>query len=337
MEFGVAYTIGKEPGRSLRQGFEDAVKEIQLAEELGYTTMMISSQHFEENDILPSPLVACAVIAARTRRIRLGPGILLFPLAYHPIHVAEDAAVLDVLSGGRLVLGIGQGFRKEEFAGFKVDRKERPSRVREGATIIRKLWTEDAVTYHGKYWQLDGVSLYPKPVQKPHPPIWISGEWISAVKIAGEVGDGWFADPKQPLSIIKNNYQAFREAVARTGRDPDKAHFGIWREIYVGESDAKAWEEAGGPMRDEFLKYLSWEHLVDDEGKIIPPDRTEVVDDLVHKRFIIGGPERCIEALTEYREMGITHFIAHTQFTGLSHELVMKSMRILAEKVMPYV
>src|SRR3972149_10323215 len=118
MEFGLAYTIGKDPGRSLADAFRDAVKEIQLAEALGYTTVILSSQHFEENDILPSPLVAAGMILARTERIRVGSGILIFPLEYHPIHVAEDAAVLDVLSEGRFVLGVGQGALKKEFAGF---------------------------------------------------------------------------------------------------------------------------------------------------------------------------------------------------------------------------
>jgi len=157
MEFGVAYTIGTEPGRPMRRGFTAALKEIQLADQLGVTTMMLSSQHFEENDILPSPFVACSFIAAQTKKIRMGPGILLFPLAYHPTHVAEDGAVFDVLSDGRLNFAMGRGFRKEEFAGFGISRKERGARVREGATVIRKLWTEDHVSYDGQFWKLKDV------------------------------------------------------------------------------------------------------------------------------------------------------------------------------------
>jgi alkanesulfonate monooxygenase SsuD/methylene tetrahydromethanopterin reductase-like flavin-dependent oxidoreductase (luciferase family) len=337
MEFGVAYTVGSEPGRSLRKSFDIALKEIQLAEQLGFTTMMISSQHFEENDIIPSPLIACSFLAAQTKKMRMGPGINLFPLAYHPIHVAEECAVFDVLSDGRLVFGMGQGFRKEEFAGFGVSRKERASRVREGATIIRKLWTEDHVNYDGHYWKLQDVSLRPKPLQKPNPPIWISGEKTSAVRIAGEVADGWFADPKQPLNIIRSNIKAFHEEYRKTGRDPRRAQIGIWRELYVSETDKKAWEEAGRTMREEFEKYLAWEHLVDDEGNILPPSRTDLLDHLVQDRFVAGGPERVIEALKEYKEMGITHFVAHIQFVGLPTELVQKAMRILMEKVAPYV
>ena len=337
MEFGVSYTIGSEPGRPLRQGFAAALAEIQLAERLGMTTMMISSQHFEEGDILPSPFVACAFIAAQTKKIRLGPGILLFPLAYNPIHVAEDGAVFDVLSDGRLNFAMGRGFRKEEFAGFGISRKERGARVREGATILRKLWTEDHVSYDGQFWQLKDVSLRPKPVQKPNPPIWISGEWEVAVRLAGEVADGWFADPKQPMTIVRKNAKAFHEEYRTSGRDPKRAQIGIWREFYVSDSDQKAWEEAGPFMREEFAKYLAWEHLVDDEGNIIPPSRTDLLDDLVKDRFVVGGPERCIEALKEYKAVGITHFCAHIQFVGLPTALVQKSMRILMEKVAPHV
>lgn len=336
MEFGVAYTIEKSAERTLKQAFEDAIDEIRYAEDLGYTTMMISSQHFEDNDILPSPFVACAVIAARTERIRVGPGILVFPLDYHPVHVAEDAALLDVLSGGRLVLGIGQGGIKKEFAGFQVETKERRPRLSEGVKLIRRLWTEESVTHSGRYWNVKDVALHPKPLQKPHPPIWVAGEFERAIELAGEIGDGWFADPKHTLLRIRRNYELFREAYRKTGRDPDSADFAIWREIYVAESDEKAWEEAGDAMRGEFMKYLSWGHLVDDEGNILSPDRTELIDDLVRDRFVVGGPERCIEALQEYKEMGITHFIGHTQFTGLPSELVKKSNRILMEKVAPH-
>ncbi len=336
MEFGVSYTIGSEPGRPLRQGFAAALAEIQYAEKLGMTTMMISSQHFEEGDILPSPFVACSFIAAQTKKIRLGPGILLFPLAYNPIHVAEDGAVFDVLSDGRLNFAMGRGFRKEEFAGFGINRKERGARTREGATILRKLWTEDHVSYDGQFWKLNDVSLRPKPLQKPNPPIWISGEWEVAVRLAGEVGDGWFADPKQPMTIVRKNAKAFHEEYRKSGRDPKRAQIGIWREFYVSDSDQKAWDEAGPFMREEFAKYLAWEHLVDDEGNIIPPSRTDLLDDLVKDRFVVGGPERCIEALKEYQEVGITHFCAHIQFVGLPTELVKKSMRILMEKVAPH-
>ena len=337
MEFGVAYTIGGEPGRPLRQGFADALAEIQLAEKLGMNTVQLSSQHFEEDGILPSPFVACSFIAAQTKTIRLGPGILLFPLAYNPVHVAEDGAVFDVLSNGRLNFAMGQGFRREEFDGFGIERKERRPRVREGATILRKLWSEEHVSYEGRFWQLRDVTVTPRPIQKPNPPIWISGEQESAVRLAGQVGDGWFADPKMPLGIIRKNAKAFHEEYRKTGRDPKRAQIGIWREFYLSDNDKKAWEEAGETMREEFAKYLAWEHLVDDEGNIIPPERTDLLDDLVKDRFVVGGPERCIDALKEYKEIGITHFVAHIQFVGLPTELVRKSMRLLMEKVAPHV
>jgi alkanesulfonate monooxygenase SsuD/methylene tetrahydromethanopterin reductase-like flavin-dependent oxidoreductase (luciferase family) len=337
MEFGVSYTIGSQPGRPFQAGFAVALKEIQFAEELGMTTVQLSTQHFEENGILPSPFVACSFLAAHTKKIRIGPGILLFPLGYNPIHVAEDGAVFDILSNGRLNFAMGQGFRAEEFAGFGIERKERRPRTREGAEIIRKLWTEDHVNYDGRFWQLSDVTLRPKPLQKPNPPIWISGENEPAVRLAGRVGDGWFADPKQTLAIIRRNAKAFHEEYATAGRDPKRAQIGIWREFYVSDSDEKAWEEAGKGMREEFAKYLSWSHLVDDEGNIIPPDRTDLLDDIVKDRFVCGGPEHCIEALKEYKEIGITHFVAHIQFVGMPSELVQKSMRILMEQVAPHV
>ena len=336
MEFGLVYSIEKDAG-DIRLAFSEAADQISAAEGMGYGVALISEHHLVENDFLPSALIACAVVAARTRTIKVGPGVLLLPL-FHPVHVAEDAAVLDVLSGGRLILGLGQGYRKEEFDAFGVSLAERHSRLREGATLIRRLWTEDRVTHEGRHWRLRDVPLHPKPLQKPAPPIWVAAKKASAVRLAGEVGDGWFADPITPLSIIRSNVPVFREAVRRSGRSAAQAAFALYREIYVGHSDAAAWTEARTAMMEGYRNYLRWGHLVDDEGIPIPPENDAVLEELARKRFILGGPETCLEAVLRLKEeLGITHLIARMKFPGLAQALSMRSVRLFAEKVMPHV
>src|SRR5215469_14771018 len=141
------------------------------AEDLGFDTIWLTEHHFVEDGYSPSMLPIAAAIAARTKRIRIGTFVLLMPL-HHPLHVAEDAATIDVLSNGRLDLGLGQGYVPREFAGFNVPRDERSRRLREGVEIVRRAFTEEQFTFEGKCYTVRDVSLYPKPVQQPHPPIY---------------------------------------------------------------------------------------------------------------------------------------------------------------------
>jgi probable F420-dependent oxidoreductase len=336
MRFGIVYSIEGGGGDSAGRVFQEAVEEILLAESLGLECAFVSEHHFVENDFFPSPLIALSYIAARTARIRLGPGVLLLPL-YDPIHVAEDAAVLDIISGGRLVLGIGQGYRPEEFRAFGADVRDRPGLLREGVEVIRGLWTQDSFTYAGKRFQTDRLPLKPKPVQKPSPPIWVAAKKRSAVALAGEIGDGWFADPITPLSIIRDNRRHWEAALTARGKDVRDQSFAYYREFFVAEDDRSAWEIGREPMMAGYRNYLRWGHLVDDEGRPIAPERVDVLEQLVRKRFTLGGPGRCREDLQMIRDtLDPTHLVMKMKFPGLSHELVMGSVRRFGEQVMPH-
>lgn len=335
MRFGVIYSIEGGAGDSAARVFEEAVEEIVLAESLGFDCAFISEHHFVENDFFPSPLIALSFLAARTSRIRVGPGVLLLPL-YDPVHVAEDAAVLDVISGGRLILGIGQGYRPEEFQAFRIDLRDRPGLLREGAEVIRGLWSQSSLTYTGARFRVEGLSLRPKPLQKPAPPIWIAAKKRKAVELAGEVGDGWFADPITPMRIIRDNRTHWERSVVSSGKNPGDQSFAYYREFFVGADDRSAWEVGRAPMMAGYRNYLRWGHLVDDEGRAIPPERADVLEDLVRKRFTLGGAARCREDLQMIREsLDPTHLIMKMKFPGLSHDLVMASIRRFGEQVMP--
>jgi alkanesulfonate monooxygenase SsuD/methylene tetrahydromethanopterin reductase-like flavin-dependent oxidoreductase (luciferase family) len=142
------------------------------AEDLGYDTIWLTEHHFVEDGYSPSMLPLAAAIATRTKKIRIGTFVLLMPL-HHPLHVAENAATVDAISNGRFDLGLGQGYRPQEFTGFNIPREERSRRLREGVEIVRRAFTEDNFSFEGQHFTVRDVTLYPKPVQKPHPPIWI--------------------------------------------------------------------------------------------------------------------------------------------------------------------
>ena len=196
--------------------FEDTIQECERAEAAGFDSVWLG-EHHNSQTLYPTPLLGLAAIASRTRRLRLGTGVLLLPL-YHPLAVAEEAAMVDVISGGRLILGVGAGYAPEEFAAFGVSIKERGSRMDEAVPLIHRLWSEEKVTHEGRHYRVTDATVGPRPVQRPRPPIWFAG-WVEpAIRRAGRLGDAWLGGPSARLDELATCVRLYREArrAART-------------------------------------------------------------------------------------------------------------------------
>jgi probable F420-dependent oxidoreductase len=313
--------------------FADSLEQIAVAEDLGYDTVMNSEHHFVAGT-MPAPLVTLSAIAIKTERLRIGSGVILLPL-YDPVHVAEHGAVIDHISRGRFTLGVGYGYRQEEFDGFGIELDERPARMREGIEAIRALWTQPAATYEGEHYRFRDVTLWPLPLQKPHPPIWMASKAPGAVAAAARLGDAWFADPVTPFSVLKARLEVYKKTLAKHGKPTVDFDFPLMREAYCAETDAQAWEEAGDAVLAPYKEYLAWGHLLDDSGRPVPPDHPGALD-TVRSRFIIGSPETCIqEALRCRDELGCTNLVMRMKFPGIPSDGVMRSVRLWGEKVIP--
>ena len=178
--------IGLSPLQG-QANFEETLQECEQAEAAGFDSLWLGEHHNHEV-LYPAPLIGLAAVASRTRSIRLGTGVLLLPL-YHPLAVAEEAAMVDVISGGRLILGVGAGYAPEEFSAFGYSIKQRGSRLEESASLLQRLWTEENVTHHGRHYQFDNITVAPRPLQRPRPPIWF-GAWAEpAIRRAARFGD----------------------------------------------------------------------------------------------------------------------------------------------------
>ena len=316
--------------------FAESVEQIAIAEDLGYDTTLISEHHLVDNGYFPAPMVTMGALAMRTRKMRIGSGVMLLPL-YNPLHVAEHGTILDVISKGRFTLGLGQGYRKEEFEAFQIPLGDRPRRMREGVEAIRALWTQPVANYKGKYFQYENVTLRPLPTQKPHPPIWIAAKMKSAVELAAAVGDAWFADPITPLAVLKERLASYKAVLKSSGKPDSGFEFPLMREVYCAETDEKAWEEARDPFLYIYGEYLRWGHMLDERGEAVPPGDERALG-LLRGRFIIGSPETCIRECQKYqRELGATNLIMRMKAPGLSAERVTSSIRLWAEKVMPHI
>jgi len=303
------------------------VEEVLTAEKLGFDSIWILEHHGREDMYYPSPLVALAGLASATKRVELGSCVLILPL-YHPVHVAEDAAMVDVLSGGRLILGVGLGYRREEYELFQVPMKDRGRRMTESLTLIEKLWTEPVVDFKGRFFQVRGFSLQPKPLRKPHPPIWVGGWSIQALKRAAELGDAWFIGPVGALQDVKNSYLAYVNALKSLGKKLGRLP--LVREVYVAEDSSEAYEKALKYIGGMYFKdYASWGH---------PLVRgVERFEDVARDRFIVGNPDECISQIERFtRELKITDLIFRVHYPGMGLEEGLKLIRLIGGRIKPY-
>ena len=323
-------------GFTHEQVYRETLEQVELAEALGFDSAWLTEHHFLPCGYLPKLLTAAAAMAARTTRIRIGTGVTLLPL-YDPIHVAEETTVVDLVSGGRLIFGIAPGYRPEEFAGFGQQRERRGARMEEAMQVLIRAWTEDRFSHAGEFYRYDDMSVTPKPVQKPHPPIWIGASRREGVRRAARHGVPLLASPRHRIEELAEHYRMYREACEAFGTSCDEVP--IMRDVFVGETTAQAEAEA----RDHVVYihrewYGAWsEHraITTDRGKRVE-DKNEVLFEEVRGRFIIGDPESVLREILRYRdELGMTHLIARMQYPGLPHDAAVRSMKLFASEVMP--
>lgn len=314
--------------------FRETLEQIQLAEQVGFDTALITEHHVVETGYFPAPLITSAALALATQSIRLGTGVLLLPL-YDPLHVAEHAAMVDIVSNGRLVLGVGYGYRQEEFDAFKVRLEDRPGRLKEGIEVIRAMWTEPVVNYAGKFFQYENVTMRPQPITKPHPPIWMAAKQEGAVRQAARIADAWFADPVTPLSVQRDRLKAYEDTLAKVGKPTKGYDMPVYREAFCAETDEEAWALAKDGVLFIYQEYLDWGHLLDEQGKPVPAG-TKGALEMLRKRFIIGSPETCIRECKQLeQDMGCTNVVMRMKFPGIAQDKVLNAIRLWGERVVP--
>jgi alkanesulfonate monooxygenase SsuD/methylene tetrahydromethanopterin reductase-like flavin-dependent oxidoreductase (luciferase family) len=266
-----------------------------------------------------TPLMA--YLLREAQGMTIGGNILLLPLL-NPVHVAEEAATLDVLSGGNFILGAGLGYREGEFHAFGIPLKERAARYTESVQLIRRLWTEDRVTFEGKFYSVrdHGISL--KPVQKGGPPVWVAGMVEASVKRAARIGDAWLIANAATLGDTEPLMKIYRETLKELGKTVTE--FPITRECYVGSSHATAMDECRAALEYKYNSYAAW-------GMESPTSKMSF-EEMARDRFIIGDKVSVKEEIARWKErLGVNHFGMRVQWPGLEQEKVLNSIRRLGE------
>jgi alkanesulfonate monooxygenase SsuD/methylene tetrahydromethanopterin reductase-like flavin-dependent oxidoreductase (luciferase family) len=309
------------------------LEEISRLEALGYDNVWLTEHHFVTDGYNPSVLPVAAAIAARTNRIRIGTFVLLLPF-HNAVCVAEDAIAVDMLSRGRFDLGVGQGYRAEEFAALNIPRAERSARLDESIQLIHRLFTEERVTFAGKYNSVIDMTLYPRPVQSEGPPIWIGCRTAKATERAARMGFHLLAtlgpDPAIP----------YHAALRKAGRNPADFNVAQLRAVHLAPSADQAWDEAAPHLHYMMTHYGQWLAEANDaEGDrnvwdISTP--AELRRSPIAEGLMIGTLHEVISKLEKFRaEYSCTHFIMASQLPGMDPAIVTRSLELFARDVMP--
>src|SRR5215831_3543488 len=324
--------------RPLQQLYRDHLEESVLAEELGFDNVWASEHHFAQDAWNPSPITFLAAVAARTARVRIGTYVLLLPF-HNPVRVAEDVAVLDNISHGRVDLPVGVGSAAEEFRTFGIPFNERLGRTFEALRIIERCFAGKEFSHKGKYHEFPNVRMTTSPVQKPGPPIWVASMEDQSV--------AWTARRGYHLAAgAGRGHAKYEELLVQFGHDRSTRQVAsIPIRVHLAETREKAWDEAEAGLHQVLHFYrtrvdpLSATSAAGVLGRLPSASKLRNVTGIGHRGtpFVVGTPDEAGQALAAYRDRGLTHLSLNFHQPGMATSAVRRSMTMFANELMPAV
>jgi alkanesulfonate monooxygenase SsuD/methylene tetrahydromethanopterin reductase-like flavin-dependent oxidoreductase (luciferase family) len=328
MKVGLFLNTQFPAGTPLPDRLPEMREQVRLARDRGFASLWFPDHYLTGPLQMPQPILLAAWLAREAEGMAIGPNIRILPLL-NPVMVAEESATMDLLTGGNYVLGVGLGYREEEFTAFGVPLNERAPRLAEQVALMRRLWTEEHVRHEGRFYRVD-AGLGCRPVTPGGPPVYVAGKVEAAVRRAARIGDAWLIVPSDTLGTLRPLMAAYRTALAEAGRTARE--YPLTRECYVGASHATALEECRAALRYKYAAYAAWGL----DGKAKGEDDLSLFgmpfEEFVKDRFIIGDKASVKEEVARYREaLGVDHLILRVQWPGLPQEQVLGSIRRLGE------
>src|SRR5205085_1929984 len=288
MKFGLYSSIANPPrGEHLDRCIDESIAEAQLAEASGFDSCFFGEHHQDKDGFLPSPLIVATAVAARTKALKVGTSVILLPL-HHPVHLAEDVITLDLVSKGRVILGVGIGYQPSDFNAFAVPMEERLARFEESVEILKLCWAGEPFSFRGKHFVLDDIRITPRPYQKPGPPLWIGASVAAAARRAGRIADGFVGTPSTGLENATTLATIYKDAAREAGRPAQVVQM---RDAWVAKNRAEA-DAVYGPHVIPAYKYYFDNRLA--EFRNLPPGTPFTLDALAPDRLILGDPDTCV-------------------------------------------
>lgn len=330
MKFGTFHLMERPFDRTEAQVYDDHVEQIVAADRFGFDRIWLTEHHFSSAPYVPdvqgeycvsaSPFAMACAVARLTERVRIGTAVKVLPLE-HPLRTAEDAAMADILSRGRIDFGVGLGYRKYEFDGLCIPMEEKLARFQEALKIILGVWTTEEFSYEGQFWKVPRLTLVPRPIQRPHPPVWVATRLGTAEQIRFAVDNGYrLLCAWATVEELRATYDLMADTRRQRGLGDEPFDFTCLRHVFVAESDREA-EEQGRAYVEYYMKSTVQFRPVG-----------------AHERgeMIFGGPKTVIERMRRLERLtGVNNVICWMNFGGLPQAMVLRSMRLFAEEVIP--
>ncbi len=306
---------------SLETVYDRALQRIDIMDEGGYDAVWLAEHHFSSYSVCPSVHLMGMHVAGRTKHLRIGTAVSLAAL-YNPLRLAEEVALLDVLSGGRVNWGAGRGFDSTEFAAFGVPAEESSARFRENVEIVIAAWTQDRLTYEGKYHQYKDLEVLPKPKQQPHPPVWLAGTSPDSIKLAAAGGYSILMDPHATHAEIGRKRELYRSTLEEHGYSIEGRELPMARLLAIAETAEEAEEIARSGAQWTVGSYAG--RRTDDDGNPVDP-----VERYMNGVVIHGTPDMVVDQLQELQEqIGLDYLLC----SPLSHGTFL----LFTEQVLPH-
>lgn len=336
MDFGLFVACHRmDEAVSTQKVYDEALQMVQLADEAGFRVAWFPEHHLIHYISSPSPLMFAVKAAARTQRIRVGTAILVIPY-YNPLRLAGELGMADVLTDGRLEVGVGRGAFEYEFRQFGVNERIAAERLREGMEIVDGLLTQNDFSYSGRTCAFGPATSVPRPLQQPLP-FWVAARSPDTIRWAISRGYNLLSTPwREPFTRVRTLYEQVQALVAEV-RPAKRPRFAVSRMTFVGDTDGDALDG----MKAIQLNHRLFTRLFRDEATVkggftMPePVADEFAPEQLLANLVAGAPETCVEKLKMYEQLGVDHFIVYAAF-GTDHARTMKSLRLFAERVMPH-
>jgi alkanesulfonate monooxygenase SsuD/methylene tetrahydromethanopterin reductase-like flavin-dependent oxidoreductase (luciferase family) len=332
--------IGAEhrPTDSMTQRLAEHAEQVRLARQLGFDGVVIGSHLSYGSTAWFPPFETLMRLTAEADGMSLGTCMLILPL-YDPLHVAEQVALLDAASGGRAILGVAPGWQKDEFQIMGLDYGRRIGRYTEAIDLIKRLYTEDGVTFEGRHFRTANLTLALRPTRKPRPPLWLGGSVENGVRRAAKIadpvlGDTWVASSHLKNHVIAEQAAVFKAALAEQGK-PHPTDFPVLRNIVVAPDRATAIRDVGPAIAESYRIFGDWGLFT---GVVGDAKTHPEFNELLADRFIIGAPEECATQITELmRATGCNRLVTRIQWLGMEHRHVMRTIELIGSEVAPLV
>ena len=331
MKLGLNVSNQYLPGESMAQRIDEVVEQVDLMRELGFDLVAIGQHHLATPFQQPDSVALIARLAANAGQMRIGITVFLLPL-HNPVDIAEQVATLDAISHGRMIFGVGLGYRPEECAAYGITMQERVPRFLESLELIKRLWTEQELEFHGRFYTVPRVQSTIRPVQKPHPPIWMAANQGVAARRVGQLGLTWVMNPHVTTEVLKQQLDTYIAALRANGHSRP-TELPLLREAWLADTRERAWAEASPYLRRKYAVYSDW-----GQDRAVPADQTfdRPLEELARDRFIVGTPDDLLATARRYaNELGVNTLVLRVQWPGMEREQVLKQIRLIGESVLP--